>query len=177
LTFARQAHSSTYRQEIACQLAETAASVEALWVARRVASYVSWPSEPGTEVLNANLLRGGVSLLLPAVGSDVDLRWSVVAPGEDVASVGHKPSDDATALATADVVLVPALAVDSRGTRLGQGAGWYDRMLAFASAGALLVAVVHDDEFFDAATAPLPREPHDRLVGAVLTPSAYRVLT
>jgi len=71
------------------------------------------------------------------------------------------------------VVLVPALAIDRAGFRLGQGGGYYDRLLAdvprHADGGPLLVAVVHDDELLDA----LPHEPHDRPVDAVLTPTAY----
>jgi 5-formyltetrahydrofolate cyclo-ligase len=65
------------------------------------------------------------------------------------------------------VVVVPALAVDRRGVRLGRGGGYYDRALVHARADAVLVALVFDDELVD----ELPAEEHDRLVTAVVTPS------
>jgi 5-formyltetrahydrofolate cyclo-ligase len=72
------------------------------------------------------------------------------------------------AIRTAALVIAPALAVDRvTGVRLGRGGGFYDRALAHAAPGALLVAVVHDEELVDA----LPAEPHDRPVDAVVTPS------
>jgi 5-formyltetrahydrofolate cyclo-ligase len=69
--------------------------------------------------------------------------------------------------------VVPALAVDHRGTRLGQGGGWYDRALRFARPGALLLALVHDGEDLD---TELPRDPHDVPVSAVATPTHWRRL-
>nr|BFF01248.1 hypothetical protein GCM10020241_29230 [Streptoalloteichus tenebrarius] len=76
------------------------------------------------------------------------------------------------AVGEAEVLFVPALAVDSRGVRLGRGGGYYDRSLPLARPGALLVAVVRDSEFVD----ELPAEPHDVRVGAVLTPTRGLVL-
>jgi 5-formyltetrahydrofolate cyclo-ligase len=70
------------------------------------------------------------------------------------------------AITDAALVLVPALAVDRRGVRLGRGGGWYDRTLPLARPGTPLLAVVRDDEVFDV----LPRDPHDVPVTAVLTP-------
>jgi 5-formyltetrahydrofolate cyclo-ligase len=63
-------------------------------------------------------------------------------------------------------VLVPALAVDRRGVRLGRGAGHYDRSLVFASAGAARLAVVRDEELVER----LPGEPHDVRMTGALTP-------
>ena len=71
------------------------------------------------------------------------------------------------AIATADVVIVPALAVDPRGGRLGQGGGSYDRALARTRDGTLVVALLHDDELLAEA---VPTAGHDRPVGAVVTP-------
>jgi 5-formyltetrahydrofolate cyclo-ligase len=72
-----------------------------------------------------------------------------------------------TAIGTAEVVVVPALAVDRGGTRLGRGGGWYDRALRHARPGAVVVAVVFDGEVVDR----LPALDHDRPVTAVVTPS------
>jgi len=78
------------------------------------------------------------------------------------------PRLPASALAAADVVVVPALAVAGNGTRLGRGGGYYDRALAHARADAVLVAVVFDEELVEA----VPAGAHDRRVTAVITPSA-----
>ncbi len=66
----------------------------------------------------------------------------------------------------ASVILVPALAVDRAGVRLGRGAGFYDRSLPLADAAARLIAVVRDDELVDR----LPAEPHDVRMTHALTP-------
>ena len=65
----------------------------------------------------------------------------------------------------------PALAVDRHGHRLGRGGGYFDRALA-AVPPSMSVAVVYDDEVLD----EVPTQPHDRDVGAALTPSALRPL-
>jgi 5-formyltetrahydrofolate cyclo-ligase len=70
------------------------------------------------------------------------------------------------AVALASVILVPALAVDRTGVRLGRGAGFYDRSLPLADPSARLVAVVRDDELVES----LPAEPHDVRMTHVLTP-------
>jgi 5-formyltetrahydrofolate cyclo-ligase len=72
-----------------------------------------------------------------------------------------------TALGTADVVVVPALAVSRDGARLGRGGGYYDRALQHARPGAVLVALLFDDELLD----EVPAEDHDHRVTAVVTPS------
>ncbi len=121
----------------------------------RVAAYASFGTEPGTLEL---LVPGH---LLPVVQPDRDLDW--------VAYQGRLPALGArlgvSAVAGCDVVLVPALAVDRNGARLGRGGGSYDRALRRATG--LLVALLHEGELVDA----LPSEPHDVAVHAVATPS------
>lgn len=73
----------------------------------------------------------------------------------------------------AALLLIPALAADRTGMRLGHGAGYYDRALAGLPrwpAGPLRVAVVHPEEML---AEPLPREPHDEFVDAVLTAAGW----
>ncbi|WP_019731575.1 5-formyltetrahydrofolate cyclo-ligase, partial [Mycobacterium avium] len=64
------------------------------------------------------------------------------------------------------LVLVPALAVDRRGVRLGRGRGFYDRSLGDRDPRARLVALVRDAELLD----ELPAEPHDVPMTHALTP-------
>jgi 5-formyltetrahydrofolate cyclo-ligase len=142
-----------------------------------VCAYVPVGSEPGSASLIDSLLSRGVRVLLPAARHDaaglpMPLRWGEYHPGCLVqARFGlREPADPllpVDAISTATVVLVPALAVDRAGVRLGRGAGFYDRSLPLAAPMARLVAVVRDDELVDR----LPAEPHDVRVTHALTPN------
>jgi 5-formyltetrahydrofolate cyclo-ligase len=141
-----------------------------------VCAYVPVGSEPGSIELIDSLLRMGVRVLLPvaryaAAGIPMPLQWGEYRPGGLVeARFGLRepagPWLPADAVAAAAVVLVPALAVDCSGVRLGRGAGFYDRSLVLADPAARLVAVVRDDEVVDR----LPAEPHDVRMTHALTP-------
>ncbi|GGV89659.1 5-formyltetrahydrofolate cyclo-ligase [Streptomyces gelaticus] len=147
--------------------------------ARTVAAYVSVGSEPGTRVLLEALRARGVRVLLPVLLADNDLDW---APYEGAgrlvrAGRGLLEPDGARlgpdAVLEADTVLLPGLAVDGRGMRLGRGGGSYDRVLArLAAAGAhpALIVLLYDDE----VVAQVPEEPHDHPVDVVVTPAAVR---
>jgi 5-formyltetrahydrofolate cyclo-ligase len=155
--------------------------------ATTVTAYLSRPGEPGTGPLRSLLAEWGVRVLLPWLLDDRGLDW-VMDPGPVGPATGPSESSAAVpgslrppgarlgpaAVADAVLLLVPALAVDTAGRRLGQGGGSYDRVLAALPTRAqrpLVVACVHDEEVLDAATDPLPEEPHDRRVDAALTPT------
>lgn len=140
-----------------------------------VCAYVPVGSEPGSIDALDELLRMGVRVLLPvareeAVGP-VPLRWGEYRPGTLVdARFGLRepaaPHLPPTEIGEATVIVVPALAVDRAGVRLGRGAGFYDRSLPLADPAARLVAVVRDEELLDA----VPGEPHDVAMTHALTP-------
>ncbi|MEH0984613.1 5-formyltetrahydrofolate cyclo-ligase [Micromonospora sp. CPCC 205556] len=143
---------------------------------RRITGYVPVGSEPGgpelPEVLRAALPPEG-ELLLPVLRDDLDLDWAGYAgPGSLVpAGRGMREPDGPrlgrSAISGAELVVVPALAVDRRGLRLGRGGGSYDRALTRVAGSALTVALLHDGELVET----LPAQPHDRPVRAVVTPS------
>ncbi|MGC4757307.1 5-formyltetrahydrofolate cyclo-ligase [Micromonospora trifolii] len=142
----------------------------------RVTAYVPVGSEPGgadlPEVLRA-ALPADAELLLPVLLADLDLDWAaytgpaaLIAAGRGIREpVGARLG--VTAVADAELVVVPALAVDHDGRRLGRGGGSYDRALARVPEAALTVVPLHDGELVEA----LPTEPHDRRVRAVVTPA------
>jgi 5-formyltetrahydrofolate cyclo-ligase len=139
---------------------------------RAFAAYVPEPDEPGHGRLPAMFTRLGARVLLPVVPAEgTELGWAVdtgrLAPGRFGLLEPVGPRLGPTALGTADVVVLPALAVARDGVRLGRGGGYYDRALQHARPGAVLVAVVFDDELLDG----LPAESHDRRITAVVTPS------
>ena len=137
-----------------------------------VVAYAAVGTEPPTRPLLETLVERGVRVLLPAVAADGGLRWGPFADWSQLVTTtmgllepSASPEADADA-PSADLVLVPALAVDRAGHRLGRGGGYFDRWLPEGSS-ARIVAVVYDDEVLDA----IPHEPHDRRVDAALTPS------
>jgi 5-formyltetrahydrofolate cyclo-ligase len=139
---------------------------------RAFAAYVPEPEEPGHGRIPAAFARLGARVLLPVVPAEgTDLAWAVdtgrLAPGRFGLLEPVGPRLGPTAIGTADVVVVPALAIGRNGTRLGRGGGYYDRALQYVRGDAVLVAVVFDDELLD----ELPTEPHDQRVSAVVTPS------
>ena len=118
------------------------------------------------------------------LGSGLQRDWAEYAGPDDLRerAPGRPPEPGgptlgAAALADADVVIAPALAVDTTGARLGQGGGWYDRALEHIRPGTPVVALVFPEELYDAEKRPLPRERHDRLVDAVATPLEWHLIT
>jgi len=159
-------------ERAAAAAAVATALLRGLAGARTFAAFVPDEIEPGHGRLPAVYTQLGARVLLPVVPPDGrELAWAVdtgrLAPGRFGLQEPVGPRLGATAIGTADVVVVPALAVDRSGVRLGRGGGYYDRALVHVRPGARLVAVVFDDEFVD----ELPAEPHDRRVTAVVTPS------
>ncbi len=117
--------------------------------------------------------RAGVTVLLPIAGEPGPMSWAHYTGPDSLEPARHgllEPSGPVlppAAIGDAAVILVPALAVDRRGGRLGRGAGFYDRTLPLAAPDAWLVGVVYDDDLVDL----LPTEDHDVRMTHVLTPA------
>lgn len=159
-------------ERVAAAAAATAALLRGLAGVRMIAAFAPDETEPGHGRLPAAYTQLGARILLPVVPeAGRELRWAVdtgrLAPGRFGLLEPVGPRLGPTAIGTADVVVVPALAVARDGARLGRGGGYYDRALRHVRADAALVAVVFDDELFD----ELPVEEHDQRVTAVVTPS------
>jgi 5-formyltetrahydrofolate cyclo-ligase len=177
----RQSMSGPERERLGRAIAAVGLELPRLRQARCVAVYASLPDEPGTDQFRTGLRELGIRVLLPIVPSDPDQRaldWAEDAG--DLTAVGplrlpepQGPRFGPAELEKAQVVIVPALAVDTVGTRLGRGRGYYDTALTKAHPDALILALVHDPEVLDAATTPIPREAHDIAVHGVLTATRW----
>ncbi len=161
------------RSEVARAIALQLTAAPEVRRAATVAAYVAIGSEPGTAPLLHALVAAGKRVVLPVLLPDGDLDWAAYAGDQDLAParygllepVGSRLGVDA--VATADVVLVPGLAVSTRGERLGRGGGSYDRALARVPVGTFTCVLLHDDE----VGIDVPLEPHDRPVTAAVGPS------
>lgn len=113
-----------------------------------------------------------VTVLLPITRRDGLLNWAHHVPGATAPGLFGiaEPTGEQLppeAAAGADLMLIPACAVDRRGTRLGWGRGYFDRVLALLPESPPVYALVHDSEL----RTEVPREAHDAPVDGVVTPS------
>ena len=141
-------------------------------MAGTVAAYVSVGTEPQTRGLVYAFWKRGTYVLLPLLLPGGDLDWASYE-GPDSLAAGPRgllqptePPRGVTAVTSADLVIVPALAVDRGGRRLGRGGGSYDRALARVGPAIPTVALIYDDELLD----EVPAGHHDQPVRMVAQP-------
>lgn len=137
-----------------------------------VTCYVSMESEPPTEKLREHLKSIGKIVLLPIMQPKRQLAWGI---DEGVLSKNNygvaQPALSALTPANASLMIIPALRAGRDGTRLGRGAGYYDRALAAipksTAGGPMRMVLVFDDEL----DSSVPHEKHDELMDGVVTPN------
>lgn len=176
---ARQAMDASTRETHAKDLAVTVLGylTQSTGIVTKVAAYCSSPGEPDTSVLLDALVNEGIEVFLPICEPDFALSWAVYTPG-----VEFVPSPLAPVLEPVgprfgneifndiNTLIIPALAIDAQGLRLGQGGGYYDRFLPLIEDSPVRVAaVVYDDEFVDEGSFPVAE--HDQPVDLVFTPT------
>jgi 5-formyltetrahydrofolate cyclo-ligase len=130
-----------------------------------IASYQPLAKEPDVTEFNNWVLAMGKTLLLPRIESD-----ELVFATGDLQLGSHgilEPQGEAREIFDCELLLVPALAVDLVGNRLGKGKGYYDRAL-YSITGIPRYAVVFDSEVLPV----VPAEPHDVWVTGAVTPTA-----
>jgi 5-formyltetrahydrofolate cyclo-ligase len=137
-----------------------------------IAAYYSAGTEPATHSLVYALWKRGSYVVLPLLLPDGDLDWASyegpdsLVPGPKGLLQPAEPPRGTGTVARADVVLVPAVAVDRSGYRLGRGGGSYDRALARVGGQVPVIALLYDSELVEA----VPADSHDQKVRAVARP-------
>jgi len=169
---ARRAMPADERADAGRQLRDVVLGLPELQMAGTVAAYVAVGTEPATQGLIFALWKRGTYVLLPVLLPGGDLDWATYE-GPDSLVPGPRglfePGGDrrgVAAICSADLVVVPALAVDAAGRRLGRGGGSYDRALAQVGTAILTVALLYDGELLD----EVPAGEHDQPVRAVAVP-------
>lgn len=143
-------------------LTEQLRSLVAQLGVKTVASYNPLLSEPDVSEFNHEFARYGNLLLPRVVGDDIEFAFGDLAPG----ALGiSEPTGERFPIDAIELILVPALAIDASGNRLGKGRGFYDRVLKTSVARA--VGVVFDGELVD----ELPVEEHDVSMQYAITPT------
>jgi 5-formyltetrahydrofolate cyclo-ligase len=142
-------------------------------MAGTIAAYISVGTEPDTRGLVYALWKRGSYILLPVLLADDDLDWASYEGPESLAAGPRgllqptEPPRGVAAVSSADLVIVPALAVDRAGRRLGRGGGSYDRALTRVGAAVPTLALVYDGELVD----EVPAGGHDQRVSMAARPS------
>ena len=169
----RRGQSGTAREAAGRLIRDHVLSWPQAEMAGTVAAYYSMGTEPETHRLVFGMWKRGTYVILPRQRADGDLEWASyegpdsLVPGPRGVLEPSEPSRGVDAISRAALVLVPALAVDHRGQRLGRGGGSYDRALARVGERVPVVALLYDGELID----QVPAESHDRPVSAVALPS------
>ena len=148
-----------------------------LSAARIVAGYrpTPWEIDPGA--IEAHLLALGVTVALPRTHPNAPLTFhaidqhTIIEPGLHGI---HEPPSNAPVVIP-DVVLVPLVAVDRRGIRLGQGGGHYDRTLEVLrrEKPVRAIGLAFDVQIVD----QLEAEPHDQRLDAIATPTQWLTIS
>lgn len=151
----------------------SAAAEERLWrlpelrAVRTVAVYAAHRGEVDLAGLSSRLRERGVRTLLPRVRGDA-LELVAATLGSPLAA-GYRgiaePTGPAIDPDVVDVIVVPGVAFDPTGGRLGQGGGHYDRLLAELRAETTRVGV----GFACQLVPSVPREPHDLALDIIVT--------
>jgi 5-formyltetrahydrofolate cyclo-ligase len=168
-TALRRALPAEARERAAAAIAEHVRSLSEYARAPRVAAYAALPDEVPCDALVREVLASGRVLLLPRLAGEV-LQFVAVS---DLAALRAgrfgvaEPSatDRGEPLAADDLVLVPGVAFDARGGRLGRGSGFYDRSLPRGAGAPVVFGVAFACQLVEA----VPMAPHDRRVDGVVT--------
>jgi 5-formyltetrahydrofolate cyclo-ligase len=133
-----------------------------------IASYFSYGSEPNTNEINKKLIALGIRVLLPRING-TELEWRFwdgnLAEVEKKSGIFEPTGEIFTNYSHIDSLILPALAIDHTGNRLGKGKGFYDR--ALTSISAFTIALIYSNEY---SSTVLPSDSFDIKVKAALTP-------
>ena len=173
LLAARSSLTAAERKAAGTALRAAVLDLPEVGMAGTIAAYFSVGTEPETAGLLFALWKKGSYVLLPVLCEDYDLDWASYEGPDSLASGPHglleptEPRRGVAAIASADFVIVPALAVGRDGHRLGRGGGCYDRALARVGPAVPTLALLYDNELLD----EVPAGPHDQPVRAVAQPA------
>ncbi len=154
-------------------------SLDVFRKAKSILLYVSFRSEVDTTRYLNDVLRLGKKLILPVVDPENKLLklyeikdTSELKPGYMGIPEPPVREDRRAALKDIDLVIIPGTGFDTKGTRLGYGGGYYDRLLGYESRDPAMggkhivtIAIAFEEQIGEA----IPAEPHDIKVDIIVT--------
>lgn len=139
--------------------------------AKKVGVYLSFGSEPATDVFLLRAKSHGIELSAPRTGPEHSMEFGLLEGPTSKNSLGFlQPIGEVVEPSELDLIVAPALSIDQKGNRLGRGGGFFDRYLDEYSGP--VAGVVFDSEFVE----QLPVEDHDKPVAYVVTQSRIEKL-
>lgn len=163
-----------YDPAVAAAIAEHVLDIDNIAEAAKrhavIACYVSRPEEPDSSLVRQALHAHGAQVVVPRING-TELQWCFDDPQAQWATNSHGIEEPvgAPAHVAPEIFIIPALAIDHEGHRIGQGGGFYDRALAEAGSP-LVIALVFEDEVLPS----VPHEEHDRDVDIAVTQARVR---
>jgi len=167
------------RTAYAYAIAERVLGLPEIECASAVMVYGPSPEEVDVSVLEFALRERGTRVAYPRVAGphELTLHWVDGAVPLVTGSFGlREPPEDApkAALGALSALIVPGIAFDPEGDRLGYGGGYYDALLADADGAPLTIGVAYDEQVF----SEVPHHTHDRPMDIVVTQTrTYRSAT
>jgi len=169
----RKLISAAMVREVGNRISDVVAEDRRFRQARTVAIYAASDGEPDIRRLFDLGSSLGKTMLLPRCRDGGSLSFHAVARFADLVVGSHGLLEPSEAVPAVDIdsiefVVVPGVAVDQMGGRLGRGGGWYDRTLRDAgSRKAVVVGAVHSFQIVDR----VPMSSGDRSVDAIVSES------
>ena len=158
------ARSESLARQSSNQFAESLLALALKQDLKRIGCYLSFGSEPATDSFIELARSRGIEIACPRIQPDGQMVMAVVESKTTQSALGFRePTGEVIDPKDLDLIIVPALAIDYEGQRLGRGAGFFDRYLE--NYKGVTVGLVYDAEF-------LPKVPtlvHDRPVSQVIT--------
>lgn len=169
---ARDGVDQTERRAAAHTLALALLTLPELAAAQVILAYAALPNELDPMPAIWRLRKRGVRIAYPRIEAPgvlgmhfVDHEMELVPGPFGLAQPGeHSPR---AAHERVDAVIIPAVAFDEQGTRLGYGGGYYDRLLPMMRRECVRVGVAFDEQVL----AHIPVEEHDECVDVIVTPA------
>ena len=178
-TTARSRQARSFEELTALEQALATHEWSALVPGDRATCYVSMANEPGTQATIAALQRAGISVAVPIMQPGRTLAWGWHTDDMPTNNFGVREPDIDNSIDVSHfaAMLIPAQRAGLDGSRLGRGAGYYDRALEsvprHSAGGPLRITIVFDDEVDDS----VPHDPHDQQVDVIVTPTRVIRLT
>lgn len=160
------ARSKDLARKTSSQFAEALVALSLNQKLKRIGCYLSFGSEPATDSFMDLAKAEGIKIACPRIDSNGQMIMAALESETTSSSLGFRePTGELVEPKDLDLIIVPALAIDYEGHRLGRGAGYFDRYLENFEGPTL--GLVYDTEFLP----KVPSEAHDAPVGQVVTQS------